>query len=87
MVKDNVEAVDERGKLIADIMDVYYNKISRGVSKIVALGNVVIQNPDGNTTYSDSVIYLADEGRIILGGDTEALYFEGDSSMDEELMF
>lgn len=77
--KENVVAEDKRGKLIADIMDVYYNKVSRRVSKIVALGNVVIENPDGNKTFSDSVIYLADEGRIILGGDTEALYFDGDS--------
>lgn len=76
--KKNVVAEDSRGKLTADTMDVYYNKVSRQVSKIVALGNVVIENPDGNKTYSDSVIYLADEGRIILGGDTEALYFDGD---------
>lgn len=77
--KDNVAAEDRRGKLTADVMDVYYNKLSRRVSKIVALGNVVIENPDGNKTFSDSVIYLADEGRIILGGDTEALYYEGAS--------
>ncbi len=78
--KENVVAQDARGKLSADIMDVYYNKVSRQVAKIVALGNVVIENPDGNKTYSDSVIYLADEGRIILGGDAEALYFGGDQN-------
>lgn len=76
--KKNVVAEDNRGKLLADMMDVYYNKVTRKVSKIVAVGNVVIENPDGNKTYSDSVIYLADEGRIILGGDAEAVYFEGD---------
>jgi len=76
--KDNVVAEDSRGKLTADMMDVYYNKVSRRVSKIVAAGNVVIQNPDGNKTFSDSVIYLAEEGRIILGGDTEALYYGGE---------
>ncbi|HOW58480.1 MAG TPA: LPS export ABC transporter periplasmic protein LptC [Candidatus Omnitrophota bacterium] len=80
--KDNVVAQDSRGKLTADTMDVYYNRVSRHVSKIVAAGNVVIENPDGNKTYSDSVIYLADEGRIILGGDTEALYFGGDGPKD-----
>jgi len=73
---DNVVAEDSRGKLLADAMDVYYNKVSSRVSKIVGLGNVVIENPDGNKTYSDSVIYLAEEGRIILGGDTEALVYE-----------
>ncbi len=77
--KDNVVAQDSRGKLTADTMDVYYNRVSRRVSRIVAAGDVVIMNPDGNKTYSDSVIYLADEGRIILGGDTEALYFSGDA--------
>ncbi|MFH1208217.1 MAG: LPS export ABC transporter periplasmic protein LptC [Candidatus Omnitrophota bacterium] len=77
--RDNVVAQDSRGKLTADTMDVYYNRVSRRVSKIVSAGDVVIENPDGNKTYSDSVIYLADEGRIILGGDTEALYFGGDA--------
>ena len=80
--KDNVIAKDSRGKLTADTMDVYYNRVSRHVAKIVAVGSVVIENPDGNKTYSDSVIYLADEGRIILGGDTEALYFGGDAPKD-----
>ena len=78
--KDNVVAQDNRGKLTADTMDVYYNRVSRRVSKIVAVGSVVIQNPEGNKTFSDSVIYLADEGRIILGGDTEALYYGGEES-------
>lgn len=74
--KDNVQAEDSRGKLTADSMDVYYNKVSRRVSKIIAIGRVVIENPDGNKTYSDNVVYLADEGKVILGGDTEALYFQ-----------
>lgn len=78
--KKNVVAQDNRGKLTADTMDVYYNRVSRKVAKIVALGNVVVENPDGNKTYSDSVVYMADEGKIILGGDTEALYFGGDES-------
>ncbi|MFA5167387.1 MAG: LPS export ABC transporter periplasmic protein LptC [Candidatus Omnitrophota bacterium] len=78
--RDNVVAQDSRGKLTADTMDVYYNRVSRRISKIVSAGDVVIENPDGNKTYSDSVIYLADEGRIILGGDTEALYFTGDAN-------
>lgn len=77
--KKNVVAQDARGKLSSDTMDVYYNKVSRKVSKIVATGNVVIENPDGNKSYSDSVIYLADEGKIILGGDTEGLYYGGES--------
>ncbi|MFZ5801796.1 MAG: LPS export ABC transporter periplasmic protein LptC [Candidatus Omnitrophota bacterium] len=77
---DNVVAVDSRGTLTADKMDVYYNKEHKRVSKIIATGNVVVENPDGNKTYSDSVIYLAEEGRIILGGDTEALYYGGEAA-------
>lgn len=76
--KDNVVAKDERGTLKADTMDVYYNKATRRVAKIIALGDVVIENPDGNKTFSDSVVYLAEEGRIILGGDTETLYYGDD---------
>lgn len=75
--KKNVVAKDYRGTLYADFMDVYYSKETKKVSKIVATGNVMIENPDGNKTYSDSVVYLADEGRVILGGDTEALYAGG----------
>lgn len=82
---DNVLASDERGKLRADSMDVYYNKDSRRVAKIVAVGNVVVENPDGNQTLSDNVTYLAEEGRIILGGDTEALYKEGGKSLSDTL--
>jgi LPS export ABC transporter protein LptC len=85
--EDNVIAKDERGKLSADKMDVYYNRINRRVSKIVALGNVVIENPDGNQTFSDSVIYLAEEGRVILGGDTEALYYENSDQSNGEREF
>lgn len=82
--KKNVVAKDDRGTLKADVMDVYYNRVSRKVSKIIALHNVVIENPDGNTTYSESVIYLAEEGRVILGGDTEALYYDDTRFNKEE---
>ena len=75
--KENVVSKDVRGTLRSDTMDVYYSKQNKKVSKIVAKGNVMIENPDGNKTYSDNVVYLADEGRVILGGDTEALYAGG----------
>lgn len=81
---DNVLAEDERGKLRADTMDVYYNKETRRVGKIVAVGNVIVENPDGNQTFSDSVIYMAEEGRIILGGDAEAVYKEGSESVSDK---
>jgi len=78
--RDNVISEDARGRLLADKMDVYYNREKKGVSKIIAIGNVIIENPDGNRTYSDNVVYLAEEGRIILGGDTEGLYYGGDTA-------
>lgn len=85
--KENVIAKDRRGTLYSDLMDVYYSKENKKVSKIIARGNVMIENPDGNKTYSDSVIYLADEGRVILGGDTEALYAGGSSESFNQSSF
>lgn len=78
----NVVAKDHRGTLTSDRMQVHYDKGQRKVSKIIATGNVIVENPDGNKTYSDNVIYLAEEGRIILGGDTEAVYMGGDAPDD-----
>ena len=74
---NNVVATDHRGKLTADYMDVIYDKISRRGDTIVAKGNVAIITPEGNATYSDEVTYLAKEGRVIMGGSTEAVYFPG----------
>jgi LPS export ABC transporter protein LptC len=79
----NVVAIDRRGKLTADTMDVYYDKGRKRVQKIVAAGNVVVENPEGNVTYSDNVVYLADEGRVILGGDPEAVYHPSSSFKKE----
>ena len=80
---DNVVATDHRGKLKADKMDVFYDKVTKKVAKIEAMGNVVIITPEGNATYSDEVEYLAEEGRILMGGSTEAVYFPGTRTGDE----
>lgn len=69
----NVVAKDNRGQLVADFMDVFYSNATKKVYKIIATGNVVITNKDGHVTYSDNAIYLAEDGKIILGGDVEAL--------------
>lgn len=82
----NVVSQDKRGKLTADDMDVYYDKASKQVSKIVGMGNVAIENPDGNKTFSDNVVYLAEEGRIILGGDTEAVYNKDSNGTSAEAL-
>jgi len=70
---ENVVARDERGHLFADFMDVFYSQETRKVFKIISTGNVIIKTKDGNTTYSDNAIYLADEGKVILGGDVETM--------------
>ncbi len=70
----NVVAQHERGILNSDYMDVIYDKNTRRVSKIIARGNVTITSKEGNKTYSDNAVYLADKGRIVLGGDVEAEY-------------
>jgi LPS export ABC transporter protein LptC len=77
--KEDVVAQDERGTLSSDFMDVFYNGASRRVSKMIATGNVVIETKEGNKTYSDNAIYLAEEGRIILGGDVNAQYLKEES--------
>ena len=41
---------------------------------MVARGNVIIESKEGNKTYSDSAVYLAKEGRVVLGGDVETEY-------------
>ncbi len=75
----NVIAKDERGRLVADFMDVFYSQVTKKIYKIISTGNVVITNKDGHTTYSDNAIYLAEEGKIILGGDVEAIGAKGES--------
>ena len=80
---NNVVAHHDRGVLTADYMDVLYDKDSRRVWKIIARGNVVIESKEGNTTYSDNAVYLAKEGRVVLGGDVEAEYRKNESGFDE----
>ncbi|MBI4550356.1 MAG: LPS export ABC transporter periplasmic protein LptC [Candidatus Omnitrophica bacterium] len=80
----NVVATDHRGKLTADRMNVYYDKDTRKVAKIEAFGNVIITTPEGNATYAEEVTYFAQEGRILMGGGTEAVYFPGAGSKIED---
>lgn len=71
----NVIAQHDQGVLNSDYMDVIYDQNTRRVSKIIARENVTITTKEGNKTYSDNAIYLADEGRMVLGGDVEAEYY------------
>ncbi len=87
----NVIARDSQGTLTSDRMKVYYDEGTKRVSKMVATGNVVVISSDGNKTYSDNVVYLPQEGRVILGGDSETTYFPdlqgGGSSGDMDTLF
>ena len=68
--KNNVISRDRTGVLYSDDMDVYYDKESREAEKIYAYGDVLIEQGK-KKTYSDSVLYLVKEGRVILDGDPE----------------
>jgi len=81
----NVVARHEQGTLTADYMDVIYEKDTKRVSKIIARGNVVVISKEGNKTFSDNAVYLAKEGRIILGGDVDAQYRSKSSDLDKSL--
>jgi len=85
--KKNVVTTDHRGKLAADKMDVYYDQASKQIDHIVATGNVVITTPEGNATYSEELVYYAKEGRVVIGGGTEAVFFPGSETGKEAPMF
>ncbi|MBI4373081.1 MAG: LPS export ABC transporter periplasmic protein LptC [Candidatus Omnitrophica bacterium] len=81
----NVVANHAQGTLTADYIDVIYQKDTRRVSKMIARGNVIIVSKEGNKTFSDNAVYLAKEGRIVLGGDVEAEYRSRESGADQNL--
>lgn len=80
----NVVAEDERGELRADRMDVFYDEKTEELDRIVANGAVEIRKPDGSSTFSESVVYYARDGRMVLAGDPEATVYRGEDE-DETL--
>jgi len=64
---ENVLVVDERGRIWADIIEVYFDSKTKTVIKVVAKGNVKIERGD-NVTYSDQATYNAKSQLIILSG-------------------
>ncbi len=81
----NVVARHDQGMLTADYMDVLYEKDTKRISKIIARGNVIVISKEGNKSFSDNAVYLAKEGRIILGGDVDAHYRPESSDLDKSL--
>lgn len=64
---DNVLVVDERGKLWADKVEVYFDPIKKGIDKVVAKGNVKIERGE-NVTYSEEASYDANSKLMVLSG-------------------
>lgn len=64
---ENVLVVDERGKLWADIIEVYFDPKAKTITKIIAKGNVKIERGE-NVTYSNQATYDAKTKIIILSG-------------------
>lgn len=62
---NNVRVKDVQGDILADRIDVYFNKDTRRIRLVIARGNVRIINGE-NVTYSEKAIYLVEEGRVVL---------------------
>lgn len=62
---NNVRVEDGRTNITADCMDVFFNPDTKKAVRVAAKGNVKILSQD-SVTYSDTAIYLIDEGRVVL---------------------
>lgn len=63
----DVKIADERGKLVADKMTVYFDQKNQKLKKVVAKGHVVISRGENSST-SEEATYLADENKVVLTG-------------------
>jgi LPS export ABC transporter protein LptC len=63
----NVVVNDERGKLWADMVKVFFNPQDKTIAKVLAIGNVKIVRGQ-NITYSEQASYDANSKLIILTG-------------------
>ena len=66
----HVKAVDDRGVLKANRMDVLFDSEQKKVSQIIATGNVTIERGT-DTTHSQRAIYTLATGSIRLEGNPE----------------
>ncbi|MFH1856226.1 MAG: LPS export ABC transporter periplasmic protein LptC [Candidatus Omnitrophota bacterium] len=64
---DNVIVIDERGKIWADKIEVYFDPKAKTIKKVFAKGNVKILRGE-NMTYSEEAIYEADSKIMTLTG-------------------
>ncbi len=83
---ENVRAVElSTGRtLVSDRMEVTFNKDSRKIKCIVCTGNVELHQGE-NVTYSDKLVYTADDQRMVLTGKPKLLIDPGDHTSKEVL--
>jgi len=76
----NVRVRDARGILTARRMDVFFDGENKKISRIEALGNVVIERGT-DTTHSRRAIYTPSNGAIRLEGNPEITLHKGSSRL------
>jgi LPS export ABC transporter protein LptC/lipopolysaccharide transport protein LptA len=85
---ENVQAIEMSTgrKLKADRMEVTFNEESRKIKEIVCTGNVEVHQ-GMNITHSESLVYKADEQRMILTGKPKLFIDPGDHSSKDMLQY
>ncbi|NTV29365.1 MAG: LPS export ABC transporter periplasmic protein LptC [Candidatus Omnitrophica bacterium] len=85
---DNVVAVEsgsDRG-LKSDRMEVLFDPKTKKIKEIYCTGHVEVRQGN-NVTYSDSLVYKADEQRMVLTGKPKLILDTGDKTMADTLKF
>lgn len=70
----HVTSQGDQGEMVSDKMTVYFNKDSKQMDKIVAVGHVKITR-DGNTSYSETAIFSGKDKRMILSGQPQLVMY------------
>ena len=85
---ENVQALELSSgrRLKADRMQVVFDEDSKKIKEIVCTGNVEVHQGQ-NITYSDNLVYKADEQRMILTGKPKLLIDPGDRSSRDILKY
>ncbi len=85
---ENVQAIElsTMRKLKADRMEVQFDQESRRIRKIICTGNVELHQ-GMNITYSDKLVYLADEQRMVLTGKPKLFIDPGDKTSEDMLNY
>ncbi len=73
-------------KVKSDRMEVKFDKESRKIKEIICTGHVEVHQ-GMNVTYSESLVYKADEQRMIMTGKPKLLIDPGDTTSNEMLNY